>query len=154
MRKGFGIPAICVVLCILLTGCCRPECGPCTPYRVIAEIEVEYRNGPVTGYRKISSPAKMQQIVDYLRTLNPYGVPRVDPEQMQDSNCIITLHYTDNSSRTYHQRSDQVMRIDDGPWKRIDPQKAVQLNTILETMTSDAPAKNTPPQVPLLRPYL
>lgn len=132
------------VLLLLTAGCKWQSPSQTAPseYKVVTQIHVVYHRNPIVSEGYFSDPEKMQQILLYLRQISPYGRPSEDPEAMEGSDYYITLHYSDNSRKVYQQRSDRFMRINSGPWKRIDPKKAVTLSQILETMDSDIPDPN------------
>lgn len=135
----------CVFLFLLfLSGCCRvPASGDPSPYRVITGVQVLYENGAMQTQKQFFAESSIRHILDYLRYIDPYGFPREDPEQVAGRDYHITLIYSDGSQLIYHQRADRFMRIDGGPWKRIDPQKALILSGLYGMMPSeDAPADN------------
>ena len=140
------IRIISVPLLFLLAGCCRaiPEAQH-TPYRVVTQIRIIYQNGNSTAERSISTPDKLQSILDYLRQIDPYGTPLENPNEVSGSKFHITVLYSDGTSRLYKQHADRYMSIDDGPWKRIDPEKASELSRLLDTMTSDPPPSDSIP---------
>ena len=140
---------------ILLSGCCRIlSSRKATPYRVVTQIRVAYENGSLETQRQVFQEAKMRPILDYLRYLDPYGKPREDPEQVSGSDCCITLIYSAGSQRIYRQRADRYMRIDDGPWTRIDQAKAMELKMLLWVIPSDPSPANAEPIPSLLRPQI
>ena len=154
MRARFWKLAICFLLAIPLCGCCNPDCCKSEPYRVISSVRVSYKNGPLEAQRVFLTSEKIQKIVDYLRRIASYGNPVENPETVTGSEFYIVVDYSDGSAQTYHQRADRLMRIGSGPWKRIDPKKAIDLGRILGAMTSDSPPSGTLPGPPLLYPYL
>lgn len=144
-----------LALFCLLSGCCRIlHNEKSAPYRVVTQIHVMYENGALETQRHISQEVKMRPILDYLRYLDPYGRPQEDPEQISGNDCCITLHYSDGSQRIYRQRSDRYMRIDDGPWTRIDQAKAMELKMLLWVIPSDAIPAGEEPVPPLIRPQI
>ena len=152
-RSGY----LCVFfsLFFLLSGCCRilHNSKP-TPYRVVAQIQVSYENGTIETQRQISQEAKIRPILDYLRYLDPYGRPHEDPEQIGGNDCRITLIYSDGTQRIYRQRADRYMRIDDGPWTRVDETKAMELKMLLWVIPSDAAPAKEEAMPPLLCPQI
>ena len=154
MKKGHFKLITCCILVLFLSGCCNPNRAESTPYRVISQIRVSYENGPLQAKRTFINSEKIQRIVGYLRYIDPYGTPDENPEKVSGSNFVITLDYSDGSHKTYHQRADRFMRVDNGPWKRVESQKAIELSRILGTLPSDSPAVDATPIPPLLRPYL
>lgn len=134
---------------LTLTAGCRSQQSEATApeaYRVVTQIEIVYHHKPIVSEGTFSDPEKMQQILLYLRQISPYGTPAEDPEQAEGSDFYITLHYSDRSKKVYHQRADRFLRINNGPWKRIDPKKAMKLSEILATMDSDTiESKNDTP---------
>lgn len=144
-----------IVLILFLSGCGLPNALQKPPaYRVITQIYVDYQGGPLQEQWLFSSPEKIQLIVDYLRGIDPYGAPSEVPEETPGGDFQIKLLYSDGSLRHYHQRADRFMRIDDGPWKRIDPQKALELSQILGQLSSDPPAVDISPIPPVIRPQI
>ena len=135
-------------LFLLCVGCKSSQANQ-EGYRVVTQIDVQYRKNPLIAEGTFTAPEKMQQILYYLRKISPYGTPKDDPEQVQGSDFYITLSYSDQTKKTYHQRDNRFMRVDDGPWKRIDPQRALMLTQILESMSSD---DNSIAHVPFLVP--
>ena len=143
-----------VTLLAIGAGCCYEPSRPTQPeaYRVVVQIDVVYRKNPVISEGNFSDPDKMQQILWYLRKISPYGTPAEDPDQVQGSDFYITLRYSDNTQKVYQQRDDRFMRIDGGPWKRIDPKQAVMLSRILGTLDSDTDVTEVPFLVPTQEP--
>lgn len=142
------------VLLLLLVGCCRTLPRKEGPYRVVTQIQVSYQNGPLAAQRRFFREEKIQTILCYLRIIDPYGNPKEDPEQTPGSDFYITVLYSNGTKQVYHQHSDRYMRIDGGPWKRIDPQKAIDLSRLLGMMPSDpGPGEEESPP-PLIRPNI
>lgn len=155
MGKGWRIRTMGIALILLLSGCGFHNAMQTPPtYRVITQIFVDYQGGPLQSQWSFSSTEKMQLIVDYLRGVDPYGAPSEVPEETPGGDFQIKLLYSDGSLRHYHQRADRFMRIDNGPWKRIDPQKALELSQILGQLSSDPPAEDTDPIPSVLRPQI
>ena len=139
----------------LLTGCCRIllQKDP-TPYRVVNRIRIVYQSESMEVSRDFYHEDNIRHILDYLRYVDPYGVPKEDPELFKNRIFYITLIYTDGSEHVYEQRDDRFLRIDNGKWMRIESQKALYLSGLLAMMTSDEPLADTQPLPPLARPYL
>ena len=134
-----------LLLLFLLCGCCRTASNNhFGAYPVITEIHVHYQNQTLEAFRTFSQPEKIQRITNYLRRIDPYGTPQQDPEQLSGSNFRITLFYSNGMQRLYHQRSDQYLKVDDGPWERIDPVKAMELSHLLGSLESDTAAADFP----------
>lgn len=152
-KRYFKLVTYCMLV-VLLPGCCNFNRAEHTPYRVISQVRVFFENGPLEAHRTFIKPEKIQRIVGYLRYIDPYGAPTDNPEEAIGSNFLITIDYSDGSHKTYHQRADRFMRMGNGPWKRIDPQKAMELSRILGMLSGDSPAVDAAPVPPLLRPYL
>ena len=142
-------------LLFLLTGCCRIFHSPDTvPYRVVTQVQIRYQNGKVQSQRQFFREENIRNILAYLRYIDPYGTPKEDPEQADGRIFDIYVIYSDGSQCLYEQRADQYMRINGGPWKKIDPQKALALSGLWGMMSSDpVPASEAPPP-PLTRPKI
>ena len=145
----------CLLALVFCCGCCpvSPEAED-APYRVVTRIDVFYENGALATKRQIYQEEKMRPILDYLRYLDPYGVPQEDPASVTGSDCFITLYYSDGSQCIYQQRADLYFRKDDGPWKRVDPTKAMELKMLLWMIPGDTAPLQSDPVPPLLQPEI
>ena len=135
---------IMIIFLLTNTGCSLHDSKQTKPYRVVTQIDVVYHKKTIVSEGSFTDPEKMQKILYYLRRISPYGKPMDDPELVEGSDFYITLRYSDNTQKVYQQRDDRFMRINDGPWKRIDPQRALMLSRILGTMDSDTDATEIP----------
>lgn len=141
-------------LIFLLTGCCPiTQEHSDVPYRVVTQIEVTYENGSVRKQQHFFQERSIRMILEYLRYIDPYGIPREDPEAAQGRNYHIRVIYSDGSEHMYHQRADRYLRIDNGKWKRIEPEKALYLSGLLGMMPSEEPPVREPVP-PLLQPHI
>ncbi len=146
---------VCVIpLLLALTGCCRIlHLKESSPYRVVTQASILYENETLQTRRDFYREENIRHILDYLRYIDPYGIPKEDPMLVTGRNFCITVTYSDGSQHVYEQRADQYLRVDGGDWKRIDPHKAQYLSGLYGMMPSDAPPTDTPP-APLIRPYI
>ena len=108
-----------------------------TPVRVVTHIDITYENGSIQTQRHYEDDKKMNQVLNYLRLIDPYGRPAVDPEIIKGSQFHIELAYSDGSSKVYRQKADRYMQIDGGDWKTIDPARAEELSLLLGQLESD-----------------
>lgn len=138
-NKDARIVFIFFLMVPLLMGCTREPEVP-TAYRVVSQIHIRYQNNSIYQFWHFNSDEKMEAVLTYLRILDPYGTPEVDPETVTGCDFLITLVYSDGSNKIYQQRSDRFLRIGDGPWRRIDPDTALQLSQLLGVLTSDPSA--------------
>ena len=122
--------AIILIFVILLGGCARKE----SAYRVVTGVEVEYQQQENTIRRIYHKPGSMQSILTYLRILQPYGP--VNPEENSDSNCRITLHYSNGPDSVYIQQG-QYLQKDGGDWETVDSTRASLLYPLLLLLPSD-----------------
>ena len=135
MKKTICI--ICLMLSMLLSGC-RGQDPAQSVSRVVTDITVTCSNGPVTFQRHYTSSEKMRAILNYLRWIDPYGIPKEDPEQIEGSLFHIVMRFSDGSEKVYLQKADRYMQIDGANWMAIDPQKALTLSQMVGEMKSDA----------------
>jgi hypothetical protein len=49
------------------------------PVRVVTQIDITYENGAIRTERHYQDDAKMKHVLNYLRLIDPYGRPAVDP---------------------------------------------------------------------------
>ena len=155
MKFGFWKSACICILPLTLVGCCRIfKHNDPKPYHVITQVRIVYRNENLQIQRDFYREENIRHIVDYLRYADPYGIPREDPELAQGRTYDITLIYSDGSERLYEQRADQYMRIDNGKWKRLDPQKALYLSGLISMIPNDTPPLSTESIPALIRPQI
>ncbi len=141
-------------LLFLLMGCCRITPSQPHAYRVITQIQITYQNGPLSAQRQFFQEEKIAIILDYLRYIDPYGTPSENPEEIPGSDFYITVIYSDGTKRLYRQRADRYLRVENGPWKRIDPRKSIDLSHLLGMTPSDPPSAEFSPVPPLAKPRI
>lgn len=142
-------------LFLLLNGCCRIFHSPDdVPYRVVTQVQIRYQNGTLESQRQFFQEDNIRNILAYLRYIDPYGTPKEDPEQASGRIFDIHVIYSDGSQHLYEQRADRYMRINGGPWKLIDPQKALTLSGLFGMMSSDPVPVSEAPAPPLTRPRI
>lgn len=105
--------------------------------RVVTRVEVDYENGPLHAQRCYTSSEKMEQVLNYLRQIDPYGTPQESPETISGSDYVIILSYSDGFQKRYHQKGDRYFQTENGRWARIDPDRAEKLAQLLGAMPSD-----------------
>ena len=136
MKKSIYLFCLLALLSSLLWGC-RSQSAIQNTNPVVTRISVTCENGPVQTQRNYTSSTKMRAILNYLRWIDPYGNPQVDPEQVGGILFKIVMVFSDGSEKVYLQKADRYMQIDGAPWKTVDPQKALTLSRILGQMKSD-----------------
>ncbi len=129
--------AIVILMCTLLLAGCARESTRQEQFRVVTQVDVAYENGPLQARRHYTQSVKMRPILNYLRWIDPYGLPEEDPEDLAGSSIRITLTYSDGSSKDYVQKGDQYLMEEGKAWRRINPQNAQTLARILGEMESD-----------------
>ena len=137
MRKGHRVFLILFTAFFLLSGCSRLEASAPSVCRVVTGITVDFENRGLRANRNYTAAKKMQQVLNYLRIIDPYGSPEEDPENVEGSSFRITLSYSDGHQKVYLQKSDRFMKTDNGNWKKIDPDRALELGRILGRLESD-----------------
>lgn len=148
--NGCFFRGLCTLLCVvcllgfLLTGC-APQLPEPTAYRVVVQIQILYQNSGLRQFWSFHSDEKMESILTYLRILDPYGTPEVDPESAPGSDFFITLIYSDGNRKCYQQRADRYLRIGNGTWRYIDPDTALRLSNLLGVLIADSPGAEEPP---------
>ena len=129
--------AIFVLISLLLCGCGRKATQVPAQCRTVTGIRITFDNGPLHTERQYTASAKVRAILNYLRWLDPYGLPEEDPETVSGSSFAITLKYSDGCEKHYLQKADRFLLEDGKPWRRIDPARAKTLSQILGQMASD-----------------
>ena len=134
MRK---VTLLFFVIGLLFSGCVRRPQEEPGEFRVVVGVTLQYENGPISAQRVYTSENKMQQVLDYLRLIDPYGTPQENPESAPGSNYRITLYFSDGSQTDYFQKSDRYMLRAGDSWKKIDPARAEELGRIMGQLPSD-----------------
>ena len=95
-----------LALMLILPGCGgkREEETSPTPYRVVWRIQITYQDGNEVARRSYEDQEQMQMILNYLRWIDPYGLPAEDPMTQPGREYVVELSYSDGSAKTYHQR--------------------------------------------------
>ena len=137
MRNKHRFLGILLAVFFLLSGCSRLETLSPSVCRVVTGISVDFENRGLRASRNYTAAEKMQQVLNYLRIIDPYGNPEEDPETAEGSSFRITLSYSDGHRKVYLQKSDRFMKTDNGSWKKIDPDRALELGRILGQLESD-----------------
>ena len=126
------------LFCSVFSGCIQfvPQTEE-KPIRVVTQIDITFDNGAIHAQRHYQDAQKVRQILNYLRLIDPYGRPTVDPELVYGSQFYIELSYSDGSKKVYRQKADRYMQIDGGEWKTINPNRAEELSLLLGQLVSD-----------------
>ena len=155
--KLFKSILIILLLC-MLSGCGGDRVGETKPagYRVVTQIHVFQRNTFGETEYRYEDPERMQQILNYLRWVDPYGIPEEDPMTQPGEEFVIRMYYSDGTTKIYHQRCDRYLRVGEGAWKKIAPERGRELRGLLGNLgrgETHTPADSGPTQ-PLLCPKL
>ena len=131
-----------LLLCIcmgIFSGCSQTTQIPATkpPFRVVERVEISFQKGSISSQRSYVQVEKIQKVLDYLVLIDPYGTPEVNPEAIGNSEFQIRLIYTDGGEKLYRQREHRYMKVQNGSWKLIDPEKAKYLSQIVSQFPSD-----------------
>ena len=138
MKRSKKLIVILLLTGLLFSGCSRENAQQVPEKcRVVTGIHVVFENGPLQMQRQYTTSSKVRAILNYLRWLDPYGLPKEDPETVSGSSFYITLQYSDGCQKRYLQRADRFLLEDGKPWRRIDPVRAQTLSEILGKMESD-----------------
>ena len=130
--------AVLLLFTLMLSGCSRGNTAAPDKCRIVTGIHITFDNGPLHTERQYTASSKVRAILNYLRWLDPYGLPEEDPEAVSGSNFHITLQYSDGCEKHYLQKADRFLLEDGKPWRRIDPARAQTLSQILGKMESDS----------------
>ena len=102
-----------------------PQIRVVTAIRVEAIVEDQQKSYLVTD------PELMHDLMNYLRQLDPYTTAEINPETFRAYSTYLTVEYSDGDRTHYHQLYTDYLKIDDGPWKTIDPEDGARLWGIL-----------------------
>ncbi len=79
----------------------------------------------------------MRAVLNYLRWIDPYGLPQEDPETAEGSSFRIILSYSDGREKQILQKADRYLWEEGKNWRAIDPEEGAALLQIVSGMTSD-----------------
>lgn len=126
-----------LLLLPLLYGCSNIDQQMPGRPKVVTKVTADYVSGSITLRREYTDSEKMQAVLTYLRCLRPFGTVESDPETAEGSQVRITLLFSDDTTKTYDQRADQYLRVDQGSWQNIPPEQGRELALLLGLMESD-----------------
>ena len=78
----------------------------------------------------------MGRILNYLRSLDPFGKTEADPV-ISPEDYQITLHFSDGRQRSYWQQNREKFLDADNRWKQIHPEDARQLSLLFAAIPSE-----------------
>ena len=128
---------IVILAAAVLMGCSLTRGPVQTQPRTVTQITADYRSGVIELHRQYTDADKMRAVLNYLRCLTPSGIPDEDPTSVAGSVVQIVLTYSDGSTKTYRQRADQYLQIEDGAWQSIPSEKGREFPLLLGLMESD-----------------
>lgn len=125
--------AVLLIFPLLLCGCAFKRNQ--ITHRVVTGVQVEYTRNGETLHRNYTKPGSIHSILTYLRILRPFGP--VIPEGDHESNCRITLQYSQGPSSVFLQQGDRYLQRDNGTWESINSSRATLLYPMLLLLPSD-----------------
>lgn len=105
--------------------------------RVVTKIDVAYQRDTLTIHRQYTSQEKMSQVLTYLRLLDRWNLPAMNPDAAPGHVIRITVAYSDGEQTVYHQKADQYFKTGEDRWRNIDPFQALQISQIITELPSD-----------------
>lgn len=124
---------ILTALALFLWGCSPPE--SVQPPQVGVQILVQDEKN--RALRRYTQPEKLQKVLWKLRTLGFTGLPETDPEKLAGERLTFQLRLADGSHAVYQLRQGLYFHRDDRPWKKIDPEQALELESLLQNLPGD-----------------
>ena len=125
-----------VLFCCFSLWGCSAKTSTDAP-RLVTQILVSARHEDTELFRRYTQPEKMEVILYYLRTIDPSGSAKTDPERILGDSFQINVQFSDGSEKIYRQRANQFLSCDSRPWQTVNPQKARMLLPLLESMADD-----------------
>lgn len=124
---------ILTALALFLWGCSPPE--SVQPPQVGVQILVQDEKN--RALRRYTQPEKLQKVLWKLRTLGFTGLPETDPEGLSGERLTFQVRLADGSDAVYQLRQGLYFHRDDRPWKKIDPEQALELESLLQNLPGD-----------------
>lgn len=129
----FGKILIFTAAALFLWGCSPPESAQ-PPHVGVQILVQDEKNHPLRQY---TQPEKLQKVLLKLRTLGFTGLPETDPENLPGETLTLQVRLADGSDAVYQLRQGLYFHRDDRPWKKIDPEEALELQKLLENLPGD-----------------
>ena len=128
MKRLWKITTI-FALCFSLSACANQTSQQ---PKLVSAIYISgiHQDAPLSCF--YSEPKKMETILYYLRSLDPMGRPKTDPERIMGESYRIHIEYADGGQSIYRQHANRFLSKDAHPWQTIDPKKAAILRPLLE----------------------
>ena len=121
----------------LLCGCTQIDKETPGKPRVVERITASYHSDAIELRREYTDDKKMQAVLTYLRTLNPYGTVTEESEAAEYHDARITLHYSDSTTKIYRIYANQYLQINGDQWQNIKEDRGRELPLLLGFMESD-----------------
>ena len=102
--------------------------------RVVTSIRVEAYGETYT----VTDPQIMEDVMQYLRQLDPYTTADIDPETFRADVTELTVSYSDGAKTHYTQLYTEYLQTDGGTWKKIDPEDGARLWPILACISGES----------------
>ena len=130
--KCFLITLVCM---LMMCSCGKAHTPPV--YEVVTGVDVVTARDGQLLRRHYTTSEKMRPVLLYLRMLkhSPLFEPIEEPEG--EDIFLICVELTGGKKRYYRQAKHRYFSFEGGPWRSIDPGKAVGLYRILERFPSD-----------------
>ena len=128
--------ALVLVITTIFSGCQQVDPNAPTSPRLVVEVRAEYEGENIRLQRRYTDDEKVRAILDYIRSLDPYG-------SVEESNIVVTdrawieLTYSDGTTKRYHQFGAQYLRCGNGKWQNITKERGMELPVLLGMMESD-----------------
>lgn len=129
----FGKILIFTAAVLFLWGCSPQETAQ--PPQVGVQILVQDEKN--RALRRYTQPEKLQKVLWKLRTLGFTGLPETDPERLAGERLTFQVRLADGSHAVYQLRQGLYFHRDDRPWKKIDPEQALELESLLQNLPGD-----------------
>ena len=130
--KCFLIPLVCM---LMMCSCGKAHTPPV--YEVVTGVDVVTARDGQLLHRHYTTSEKMRPVLLYLRMLKHAPLFEPIPQPAGEDIFLICVQLTGGKKRYYRQAKHRYFSFEGGPWRSIDPGKAVGLYRILERFPSD-----------------
>lgn len=120
--------------CLLLAGCTR---APGFTPRPVTQIRITGVCAQRSVQRQYRDSEKMENILNYLRTLDFTGYTSLNPAMLPGDDVTILLVFSTGDTREYRVHANRYLCRPDGKWEKVDSGKAGRLTEILDACRSD-----------------
>ena len=123
-----------LVLLIFLCGCGNTKQPG---IRTVSRVEVVCDRGYTVQRKCYTNQEDMHMILNHLRLRKNLGPAETDPERVLGTSYYVRVLLSDNTVHHYQQRAGRYFSSLYGPWQRVDPMQATELQELFLRLSGE-----------------